>query len=235
MNCIKFKNLFIIISVLTLLVFCQVSVFAGNLGDSVGINTTFQMNDYLTSQNGLYTAYWQTDGNFVVYNSSSQPLWSSNTVGIGARCRFEDRGNLVIRNDLDQQNVIVDISADGSWIQDQIFNTYPSENLNTKKVRVLTQCWYSSGVLYTFYDEIIVAKNSSVPNTNSVSVVTDAYLQNGEVIVQRQSVDVPISDVIWNSHTEGGYTGSNILIMQNDGNLVIYDENNDPVWATGTN
>ncbi len=235
MNRIKLKNLFIILSVLTLLVFCQVSVFAGNLGDSIGVNTSFQMNDYLTSQNGLYTAYWQTDGNFVVYNSSSQPLWSSNTAGVGTRCRFEDRGNLVIRDDLDQKDVIVDMATKDSWRQYQTVNVYTSESSDTRKVTVLTDFQLSSGVLTKEYEEIIVAKNSAVPDTERVLVILDAQHQGDGFIVQEQWIDVPRTSNIWYSHTEDGYTGSNTLIMQNDGNLVIYDENNDPVWATGTN
>ncbi|WP_257235928.1 hypothetical protein [Nostoc sp. 'Peltigera malacea cyanobiont' DB3992] len=85
-------------------------------------------NQYLISPNGVYKAIQQSDGNFVLYagstplwasnvldtsvyytlmqtdcnlvsyNYSGNPVWASNTGGLGSNCRLEvqDDGNLVI-------------------------------------------------------------------------------------------------------------------------------------------
>jgi hypothetical protein len=85
-------------------------------------------NQYLISPNGVYKAIQQSDGNFVLYdnstplwssnvintsvyytlmqtdcnlvsyNYSGNPVWTSNTVGLGSNCRLEvqNDGNLVI-------------------------------------------------------------------------------------------------------------------------------------------
>lgn len=40
---------------------------------------------------------------------------------------------------------------------------------------------------------------------------------------------------LWNSETHGKSQGPFICMMQEDGNLVVYDRNNNPIWASGTN
>ena len=53
----------------------------------------------LTSTSGSYNAVMQTDGNFVLYDSSHKPLWASGTYGKGAppyTHRMESDGNLVV-------------------------------------------------------------------------------------------------------------------------------------------
>ena len=54
-------------------------------------------NEYITSQNGVYKCIMQSDGNLVVYQNNSTPLWSSGTYGTGAdRVIMQGDGNLVI-------------------------------------------------------------------------------------------------------------------------------------------
>jgi len=234
----KIKMFSIIVLIITLSLVCQIGVFAGSLGDSVGINTSFQANDYLLSQNGQYRAYWQSDGNFVVYNSSWQPLWASNTSGSGKRCRFEDCGNLVIRDyEVIQKRVLVGVN-NGTTPVYQFINVYKNENNTTYKKRVVTELYINANTLdivTQLYDWINVSV-SPTPNTKTQYVGTHAVKDpNFGVVCYKDLVNIPKNEVIWYSHTESGYTAGNVLIMQNDGNLVIYDENNNPVWATGTN
>ncbi|GMQ58456.1 hypothetical protein AN1V17_28510 [Vallitalea sediminicola] len=236
MNIKKLKIFSTIICVLTLSLVCQISSFAANLGDSVGTDTTFQVNDYLLSQNGQYKAHWQQDGNFVVYNSDLQPLWASNTMGSGVRCSFEDSGNLVIRDhEISQKIIVSNIDPYDNYISHSYISVYKNENPNTVKERVLTDIHIVDNMIIgQKYEWVIVSKTSNA-NTRKARIIT--YVSEtpfGKINFIEDIIDVPKNEVIWSSHIESGYTGSNVLIMQNDGNLVIYDENNNPVWATGT-
>lgn len=56
-------------------------------------------NQYLQSANGSYRFILQSDGNVVLYNTSSRALWASNTVGTGGvTLNMQGDGNLVLRN-----------------------------------------------------------------------------------------------------------------------------------------
>ncbi len=66
------------------------------------------MGERLTSNNGLFYAEMQTDGNFVVYSSgNSNALWASSTMHSGfSHLVLQDDGNLVIyRPDNQGENV----------------------------------------------------------------------------------------------------------------------------------
>ena len=53
--------------------------------------------DFLTSSDGRFTAYMQTDGNFAIYKAGSGVIWQSGTGGNpGARLSLQTDGNLVI-------------------------------------------------------------------------------------------------------------------------------------------
>ncbi|WP_339258079.1 hypothetical protein MKZ12_29700 [Paenibacillus sp. FSL R5-0713] len=56
---------------------------AGYLGDKLTIGQSMAKGDYLTSQDGRFSAIWQNDGNFVIYQNGSS-LWSSGTSNSGA-------------------------------------------------------------------------------------------------------------------------------------------------------
>jgi len=58
---------------------------------------SLQVNQFLRSQNGLYTLIMQGDGNLVEYNQFGQPLWHSSTHGTGAVVAvLQFDGNFVI-------------------------------------------------------------------------------------------------------------------------------------------
>lgn len=87
---------FILVVCLICSTYSIIGFAAGNLGDTVQCKNvnTFQMGDYLTSQNGIYTAVWQYDGNFVLYKNNAQAKWASSTIG-SSRFTF-NWGSLVI-------------------------------------------------------------------------------------------------------------------------------------------
>ena len=64
---------------------------------------TLKQGERLISSNNSFKAVYQTDGNFVIYNSSNRPIWASNTAYNEIRRRsnrliMQSDGNLVIYN-----------------------------------------------------------------------------------------------------------------------------------------
>ena len=56
-----------------------------------------QTNASITSPDGNYRLVMQSDGNLVLYNTSSSPVWASGTSGTAGRtAAFQSDGNLVI-------------------------------------------------------------------------------------------------------------------------------------------
>lgn len=63
-------------------------------------------NNIIVSDNGLYYASMQNDGNFVIYNNSGQPTWATNTKGsAGAYLVIGSDGNLVLSRYLGNETV----------------------------------------------------------------------------------------------------------------------------------
>lgn len=195
------------------------NIFANNLGDRVGINTFFRMGDYLLSQNGQYKAIWQHDGNFVVYRmSDGKALWATNTSNIGAaRCAFEDKGNLVVREPDELESKLVLTSGGVKSI-----NVYKNQSKYTYNILAIKD---------SFLDKYISINVSNVKKPNT-KVEFIAYSKSWDGSYLYKSVYVPKTDVIWHSPLKYRSQGW-LLIMQNDGNLVIYDRNNTPLWACG--
>jgi Astacin (Peptidase family M12A) len=60
-------------------------------------NEVLYVNEYIVSPNGRFKCIMQGDGNLVVYQDDSTPLWSSNTYGTPVdRCIMQGDGNLVL-------------------------------------------------------------------------------------------------------------------------------------------
>jgi len=60
---------------------------------------TLKQGERLISSNNSFKAVYQTDGNFVIYNSSNRPIWASNTSRRRSnRLIMQSDGNLVIYN-----------------------------------------------------------------------------------------------------------------------------------------
>lgn len=70
----------------------------GNLVLYEGSSSNWTWQSHTYAENASY-AVIQTDGNFVIYNTTGHPLWSTGTNGNpGARLDIQDDGNLVVYN-----------------------------------------------------------------------------------------------------------------------------------------
>ncbi|MFX3645728.1 MAG: hypothetical protein ACE3K2_24100 [Paenibacillus sp.] len=91
------KSIRIFMACLLILAFAvPATASAGYLGDKLTIGQSMAKGDYLTSQDGRFSAIWQNDGNFVIYQNGSS-LWSSGTSNAGALSfKFESFGRPVM-------------------------------------------------------------------------------------------------------------------------------------------
>ncbi len=65
--------------------------------DTLVPGQSLRPDESLKSQNGAYTLIMQGDGNLVLYNQASQPLWHTGTAGYpGASAVFQGDGNFVV-------------------------------------------------------------------------------------------------------------------------------------------
>ena len=73
------------------------STTSPNLGACIAAGQYIHAGQYLQSYPNYYKLIMQSDGNLVLYTSSSQPLWDSQTSGhLGAYARFQTDGNFVV-------------------------------------------------------------------------------------------------------------------------------------------
>ncbi|WP_246070392.1 hypothetical protein [Paenibacillus kobensis] len=179
------RSVRMMIACLMLFVFLlPASAFAANQGNYItnANNTSFAKGDYLLSQNGLYKAIWQDDGNFVIYRTyNGKSMWSSSTNGKGAnQFIFQSDGNLVIYSNT---KVVYQNVYEYAYRFDPFTGTY---------------AW---GWGYTLKPVVV-------------------------------TTTTPVA--IWASNT-GGTGAGNTLVMQDDGNLVIYNATGKALWSSGTN
>lgn len=198
------KSSRIFIACLLILAFAlPTTASAGYLGDKLLIGQSMQKGDYLTSQDGRFTAIWQDDGNFVIYQNGSS-LWSSGTSKSGALSfKFEPLNGkpVMYKYAMKYQDVY------------QYAYRY-GFNPATGKF----EYFYGWG-----WDKILV------PDT---SKFVSAWTPNTEAwIPAHHGSALPTS------------TTGDTLIMQNDGNLVLYNTTLTnpyypnswiPVWASNT-
>jgi hypothetical protein len=214
--------------------------------DSLSSGQNLLPDQFLTSQNGQYRLIMQADGNLVVYNSSSQPLWSSNTGGQAVReCLMQADGNLVIyktngqalwssntggntRSSLQlQDDGYVAIKNSASTL---IWGTW--DTLFHDQQLIPGQILYSQNRQYRLVmqgDGNLVMYNSSnqplwASNTGGQSIKNCLMNADGNLIIYKTT-----GQVSWASNT--GDKGKSRLVIQNDGNLVIYTLNPQyPTW-----
>lgn len=175
---------------------------AGYLGDKLTIGSSMGQGDYLTSQDGRFSAIWQSDGNFVIYQNGSS-LWSSGTSKSGAvSFQFRQDGHLVM-------------SKFGGRYQDVYqYGNHHGFNPATGKFEFYTGWgWVKVWMMDT-------------------SILETAWIANTASWISTHHGNTLPTD-----------TTGDTLIMQSDGNLVLYNTtltNSQypnswiPVWASNT-
>jgi hypothetical protein len=71
----------------------------GRIKDSLSSGENLLANEFLRSQNRIFTLKMQSDGNLVVENNQGKAFWNSHTDGSGAvECLLQSDGNLVLKD-----------------------------------------------------------------------------------------------------------------------------------------
>lgn len=162
------------------------------------------------------TCDMQYDGNLVIYDQNRSPLWGSGTVGYqGSNLRLQDDGNLVIYN------------SDNSpvWATNTVHEVVSYGPPPTGPI---------AGGDHIYPGQILTAGNS-ITSANQQFGLSFQY--DGNLVLYRNLErngiynDAASLVPLWSTGTHGSPT---VCIMQEDGDLVIYDKSGSPKWRSGT-
>jgi hypothetical protein len=179
--------------------------------------------------------YMDKYGNLVCYTTSGTIYWESKTSGVGNYALLEDSGHLVIYDKF--ENLI--------WSSINI----PCSNKLITDSSLVNSCITSFNGKYSLcqnYKTISIKNNQTKQTLWSKSITVykpyDCYLkmqEDGNLVfyysyTSRNRFETKYRNkVLFQTGTYG--TGNkNIAIMCDDGNLVVYNSNMDPLWSSDT-
>jgi|SRR5579859_6110165 len=187
----------------------------------------------LTSGDGRFNLTVQSDGNVVLYDPYSRPLWATKTDyhPSGVQLVLEIDGNLAL-----YQNDPVAIWTSGTH------GVGPSPFLlmqNDGNLAMYTgqqPYWATSTDVPTFRNH--PTRGNSLNVDEGLGIGDSLISTNGAF---RLTLEIDGNLVEYNQSTGSAVWTSNTakslgwcLIMQEDGNLVLYDAHKAPIWASGT-
>lgn len=199
-----------------------------------------------TGGKNVSTLKMQKDGNLVAYTASEQAVWATGSHGKGnSSCVLvmQDDGNLVIYKDGD--NPIWSSGTRNVYTKEELqkITVRNGESLKTNDKITSTNSKYyltlqSDGNVVLYKGEkALWATMTNGKGANSI------YVQKDGNFVAYRSDD----RAVWASGTNGKGGRDTFLIMQDDGNLVLYKRlgsstpgnitvyfGEDPIWSSGT-
>jgi hypothetical protein len=209
-------------------------------GDKLIGGQKLQFGESIKSANGKYKLIFQSDGNFVIYDSANKSVWAANTSGPGVSSNFVEMhtdGRLILRS-----------VAGTSW---------------DKAPKWLTATDTDAGAYAQLTDDgrLVVFTKDGVErwaSTENAKLVSASQLKAGESIHANQKLVSPNKKYelkaqadanlviyengksIWSTGSgDSSAAGSGVrLSMQSDGNLVFYSASGGSsrsTWASNTN
>jgi hypothetical protein len=168
----------------------------------------------LSSPSGAYRVTMQANGDLVEHDAANTLIWETGTTS-GSRVTMQDDGNLVVYDAADHP----------LWASDT--NGHPGAYLSLLDTGQLlvdspagVPLWAASGTL------LPGTTLASGQTLNSPSGAYQLTMQrDGSLVVQKGGSDV------WSSGTNS--PGAHV-VLQGDGNLVVYSSASEPLWASGT-
>ncbi|WCY11311.1 hypothetical protein [Pseudomonas aeruginosa] len=182
---------------------------------------------FITSPNGKYKLVMQADGNLVLYEDGTKPIWNTTPVGPGAKAVMEFNLNLYNK------------AGQVAW-SSNVYTAYLFEEFKDEAYLNLQD----DGDFGIFSDEAkwgaivlsrpeVGVKNKIIP-TGTVMVPGTEYINgnyrlafqgDGNLVIYQISPQV----VIWATYT----MGADRAVVQEDGNFVIY-KGTTALWHTHT-
>jgi hypothetical protein len=210
--------------------------------DRITSTAVLDANAQLQSQDGSTILAMQGDGNLVLYNASGTPLWASGTAGMGSsHLVMQDDGNLVVYRDSDggvtwssmtngvgpstlvvqnDANVVVYVNASGqaAWSSGTARATPPSPGPRPSPAAPQPSPATQQQTMPASPDPgqppVTPPPSPSIATSGSDCMTSTGVLSAGASITSQN--------------------GSYWILMQGDGNLVLYDGGFNPLWASGT-
>ncbi|MCJ1685537.1 hypothetical protein [Rathayibacter sp. VKM Ac-2927] len=217
--------------------------------DTLDTGQTLSYGHQLTSENGLFRAVMQRDGNLVGYRPSGA-IWSTGTRGIGSRFVIQDDGNAVVYGadgsvrwasgtsgegfavTLDDSGVlrIVDPGGAVEWDSQVALPGSVAYAPNVLEVGNLLRSGdggYGS-VMQVDGNFVVYGPKGAIWQSRTAGIDSTLVLsENGVATIETAS-----GAVTWTSRPASGAVGPFRLVMQSDGNLVEYDGQGRAVWSS---
>jgi cell wall-associated NlpC family hydrolase len=199
------------------------SVVVGAAPSTLSPGQTLEPGQSLWSGPNGYWAAMQSDGNFVIYNSSNgHEVWDSGTSVPGSRITMQGDGNLVI----------YDPAGTALWSSDTAGNYNVSATMQSDSDFVLYGP--TSRPLWSSFGGLTGLSVSVLFTGQTLDSGQELLSPDGEYLLAMQSdgnlVEYHGGAALWSSST----SGSNHLAMQSDGNLVVYSSSGSAVWSSTT-
>lgn len=210
--------------------------------------------DSLVSQNGSHRAVLQTDGNVVVYGPSG-PVWATGT-GLTSYLFMQRDGNLVLYESswvmqalwhtrtgdrsgtflvLDDDGILTVHRPDGSALWSS--RTSPGEKIVRNVLTAGKRLKYFETLVSPNFlfraimqsDGNVVVYGPTGPNwaSHTGNAYSNLVMSSGGDVV---NVAFPYDTPLWHSGTAGN-PGA-VLVLQDDGNLVVYAPGGRALWAS---
>ncbi len=165
-------------------------------------------------------AVMQEDGNFVVYNPARKAVWSSNT--------YKYRGAfLVLQND---GNMVIYQASKAVWSSGTAGKVKPGDNDRDRRDDNRRDEHGPGERRHEHNEEGMLAPNARLVRGQSI-VSEDkklrlSMMETGELALYKTANN----EILWSSMTIG--TDAVYAVMQNDGNLGIFNNSNQMLWSS---
>lgn len=202
------------------------NVAINNVGSNLSTGGKLRPNDYLLSPNKHSVLTLQADGNLVLYRNGV-PVWYSGTWGRPAtQAEMQSDGNLVITFVYGDKWSTSTAGNPGATLKMQSDGNLVIYDTNNNAV------WYSN----TWLDSAQVSKANSTLTIGTLYREQELNSPNGKYRATLQTdgnfVVYSPNRAIWSSLTWN--TNVKMISNQPDGNLVLYNENRQPLWHSNT-
>lgn len=199
----------------------SVTVTAGS--ELVRAGERLNVGDSRQSPNGRYRLVMQPDGNLVLYaKGSSKGLWSSRTTGAkkGAFATMQTDGNFVVYSATGKAVFYTATSKPGSFLSVQ----------DDGNLVVYSKSFDALWDRYSGLDNLLRPGEMLRPGQLRRSTDRRYRLEmqrDGNLVLYKSS------KALWSTKTTGAKKGA-FALMQDDGNFVVYNAANKPVWHSRT-
>ncbi|KAM9961370.1 hypothetical protein ACTFIR_004210 [Dictyostelium discoideum] len=224
-----------------------------------GINTLFR------DKNRNYSTVMQNDGNLVIYvndsggSPTSNSIWASNThskYNSYYTLSFKEDGNLNIQDTVKNISTwssdaktsrskgpfFAEMKSNGQLViyNNQRHVTWFSKSINrTGVIKPIITFPFNRNLVLSF----VLLQNQFLQSDHEDGYMFDKNKNlilrvkpDGTVAIYSKGSDGKYQNVIWTTGVTGGEAGGPYrLIMQEDGNLVEYNNQKQVIWSTGTN